>query len=93
MSAASGDVAGDPDGKQWWRNLDAQPAVEVLHERRWRPARAVLLRPRDPSWAAARAAYADAHPGVLVPDDAPLVVLTPSDGWSREIGTLDPRDP
>lgn len=34
----------DADRKQWWRNVLARPEIEMLHRRRWRSARAEVVK-------------------------------------------------
>jgi hypothetical protein len=67
-------LPGHPERKIWWRNVEAQPNVEVLLAGDWTPARATLLRVGDPDWQAAREAYAARFPSVRAAGD-PLVVL------------------
>jgi hypothetical protein len=70
-------LPGRPGTKRWWRNLrDASP-VDVLQDGRWRPAVGVVLRPDDPGYEAALAAYRRRWPRTRVPAGGPVVRVAP----------------
>jgi hypothetical protein len=66
-------VPGRPETKRWWRNLREASAVQVLLDGRWRPAVGVVLRPDDPGYDAAVAAYRRRWPRSRLPAGAPVV--------------------
>ncbi|MDX6357031.1 MAG: hypothetical protein QOH37_85 [Nocardioidaceae bacterium] len=77
-------VPAHPEGKTWWRNLQAEVPLEVLYAGRWSPALGSVVRAGEVGHAAALAAYRRRWPRVRLPDDQLVVVLRPNGGprWS-----------
>lgn len=70
-------VPGRPETKRWWRNLREPSPVDVLEHGMWRPAIGVVLRPDDPGYDAAVAAYRARWPRARVPSGGPVVRIAP----------------
>ncbi|MGZ4609129.1 MAG: nitroreductase/quinone reductase family protein [Actinomycetes bacterium] len=66
-------VPGRPETKRWWRNLVDRAPVDVLLRGRWQHGDAVVLRPGDPDYDPAIAAYRGRWSRAHLPDDSPLV--------------------
>lgn len=68
-------LVGHPEGRTWWRNIAAEPDVEVLRGGIWLTARAHVVRPGDPGWLEAYRVHCTARPEVQVPSGTPWVVV------------------
>ncbi len=75
-------MPGKPETKQWWRNLRAPQAIEVLRDGTWHHARGIVLYEVDAEYADALASYRERWPRVRIPRGQLLVLVT----W------LDERD-
>lgn len=69
-------VPGDWARKRWWRNLLLPARLEVLLRGRWRDAQGVVLRPGEPGYAEAVAAYGRRWPRVTLPEQQPAVRIS-----------------
>lgn len=68
-------LVGHPEGRTWWRNIEAEPDVEVLRGGIWLTARAHVVRPGAPGWLEAYRVHCTARPEVKVPSGTPWVVV------------------
>lgn len=86
--AAEGDglvvVPGRPETKRWWRNLVEAAPVDVLLHGCWQHGDGLLLRPGDPGYDPAIAAYRRRWPRVRLPDDSKLVKVRLGAGPRRD---------
>lgn len=68
-------VPGRPETKRWWRNLAAAAPVDVLLRGQWRHGDGMLLRPGEPGYDSALAAYRQRWPRLDIPRDSPVVLV------------------